>query len=87
MERKYQYRRKLPHCQPDFKAFFITLSKYQRRVLPESVRQIVIDTCLAGNGNIPVVGSLDRDQRNRQQGREDAHRFPAGKAFVEDHSG
>src|SRR5882724_13591728 len=35
----------------------------------------------------PVVRSLDRDQRNRQQGREDAQRFPAGKAFVEDHSG
>src|SRR4029077_7905905 len=60
---------------------------YQHRVLPESVRQTVIDTGLAGNGNILVVRSLDRDQRNRQQGREDAQRFPAGKAFVEDHSG
>jgi hypothetical protein len=61
-----------PTAQPDYKAFFITLSKYQHRVLPESVRQIVIDTCLAGNRNIPLVRSLDRDQRNRQQGRKDA---------------
>ena len=44
---------KTAHCQSDFKAFFITFSEYQRRVLPESVRQIVIDTCLAGNGNVP----------------------------------
>jgi putative transposase len=50
MQRKYEYRRKLPHYQPDFKAFFITFSTYQRWTLPESVRQIVIETCLAGNG-------------------------------------
>jgi REP element-mobilizing transposase RayT len=51
MQRKYEYHRKLPHYQPDFKAFFITFSTHQRWILPESVRQIVIDTCLAGNGN------------------------------------
>ncbi len=49
MQRKYEYRRKLPHYQPDFKALFITFSTYHRWILPESVRQIVIDTCLAGN--------------------------------------
>ncbi len=51
MQRTYEYRRKLPHYQPDFKAFFITFSTHRRWTLPESVRQIVIDTCLAGNGN------------------------------------
>jgi REP element-mobilizing transposase RayT len=50
MQRKYEYRRKLPHYQPDFKAFFITFSTHRRWTLPESVRQLVIDTCLAGNG-------------------------------------
>jgi len=50
MRRRYDYRRKLPHLQPDFKAFFITFSTHRRWVLPETVRQIVIDTCLAGNG-------------------------------------
>jgi putative transposase len=50
MQRKYEYRRKLPHYQPDFKALFITFSTHHRWILPESVRQIVIDTCLAGNG-------------------------------------
>lgn len=50
MQRKYEYRRKLPRYQPDFKAFFITFSTYHRWLLPEPVRQIVIDTCLAGNG-------------------------------------
>ena len=49
MLRKYEYRRKLPHFQPDHKAFFITFSTYQRWILPEGVRDIVIDTCLAGN--------------------------------------
>ena len=50
MQRKYEYHRKLPHYQPDFKAFFITFSTHRRWELPESVRHIVIDTCLAGNG-------------------------------------
>src|SRR5208337_5464098 len=50
MQRKYEYRRKLPHYQPDNKAFFITFSTHARWILPEPVRQIVIDTCLAGNG-------------------------------------
>ncbi len=49
MQRKYEYRRKLPHYQPDFKAFFITFSTHHRWILPESVLHIVIDTCLAGN--------------------------------------
>ncbi len=50
MQRKYEYRPKLPHYQPDFKAFFITFSTHHRWILPESVRQIVLDTCLAGTG-------------------------------------
>lgn len=50
MQRKYEYRRKLPHYQPAFKAFLITFSTHRRWTLPESVRQVVIDTCLAGNG-------------------------------------
>jgi putative transposase len=50
MLRKYEYRGKLPHYQPDHKAFFITFSTYRRWILPEPVRQIVIDICLAGNG-------------------------------------
>jgi putative transposase len=50
MHRKYEYRRKLPHYQPDYKAFFITFSTYERWILPEPVRGIVIDTCLVGNG-------------------------------------
>ena len=50
MQRRYEYRRKLPQFQPDHKVFFITFSTYKRRILPEAVRQIVIETCLAGNG-------------------------------------
>jgi putative transposase len=50
MERRYEYRRKLPHYQPDNKAFFITFSTCKRWILPEPVRGIVIETCLAGNG-------------------------------------
>jgi putative transposase len=50
MQRRYEYRRKLPHYQPDHKAFFITFSTRKRWILPELVRGIVIETCLAGNG-------------------------------------
>lgn len=50
MIRKYVYRRKMPHFQPDFKAFFITFCTYQRWILPEQARDIVMETCLWGNG-------------------------------------
>ena len=50
MERKYEYRRKLPHFQPDHKAFFITFCTNNRWILPESARDIVVEVCLYGNG-------------------------------------
>ncbi len=49
MLRKYEYRRKLPHYQPDHKAFFVTFPTYQRWILPETARDIVVETCLTGN--------------------------------------
>lgn len=49
MDRKYEYRRRLPHYQPDHKAFFITFSTRRRLVLPAVARDIVIETCLAGH--------------------------------------
>jgi putative transposase len=45
----YEYRRRLPHFQPDFKTFFITFCTHQRWILPPAARRIVVDTCLAGN--------------------------------------
>jgi REP element-mobilizing transposase RayT len=45
----YEYRR-LPHFQPDFKIFFITFCTHQCWTLPPAAREIVVDTCLAGNG-------------------------------------
>jgi len=50
MERKYEYRRKLPHYQPDDKAFFITFSTAQRWILPEPARDVVLEVCIYGNG-------------------------------------
>jgi REP element-mobilizing transposase RayT len=50
MLRQYEYRRKMPHFQPDFKAFFITFCTYRRWVIPETARDIVMKTCLSGNG-------------------------------------
>ena len=46
----YEYRRRLPHFQPDYKIFFITFCTDQRWTLPPAARKIVVDTCLAGNG-------------------------------------
>ena len=45
----FNYRRRLPHIQPDFKVFFITFCTYRRWVLPPPARTIVFDTCLAGH--------------------------------------
>jgi putative transposase len=46
----YEYRRRLPHFQPDFKILFITFCTYLRWILPPDARTIVVDCCLAGNG-------------------------------------
>jgi putative transposase len=46
-----EYRRRLPHFQPDFKIFFATFCTYQRWTLPPSARTIVVDACIAGNGS------------------------------------
>ncbi len=45
----YEYRRRLPHLQPDFKIIFITFCTYRRWILPPAARIIVVDSCLAGN--------------------------------------
>jgi REP element-mobilizing transposase RayT len=46
----YEYRRRLPHFQPDFKIIFITFCTYLRWTLTPDARTIVVDTCVAGNG-------------------------------------
>ena len=52
MLRRYEYRRRLPHYQPDFKIFFITFCTYQRWELPGGARQIVLDVFLRGDGKL-----------------------------------
>lgn len=52
MPRKYNYRRKLPHKQWDDKVYFITFSTHHREVLTPGSRDIVLKTCLRGNGNL-----------------------------------
>jgi REP element-mobilizing transposase RayT len=51
MQRHYDYRRKLPHLQPDNKIFFITFSTSKRWMLPNRARDIVMETCLRGDGH------------------------------------
>jgi REP element-mobilizing transposase RayT len=50
MHRKYEYRRGLPHYQPDYKAFFITFITRKRWKLPPEARSIVLDVILRGDG-------------------------------------
>jgi REP element-mobilizing transposase RayT len=45
-DRKYSYRRNLPHMQPDSRCLFVTFRTYQQLVLPEAARDIVLETCL-----------------------------------------
>ena len=49
MLRKYEYRRRLPHYQSDYKALFVTFNTYCRWILPESARAIVFEACLYAN--------------------------------------
>ncbi len=51
MQRRYDYRRKLPRLQPDNKIFFITFSTSKRWILPNLARDIVMETCLRGDGH------------------------------------
>jgi len=55
MLRKYEYRRRLPHYQPDHKIFFITFCTHQRWKLPPSGRQIVVEVCRRGDGGLFVL--------------------------------
>ena len=44
------YRRQLPHLQYDDRQHFVTFCTNHRWILPERVRQIVLDCCLHDNG-------------------------------------
>jgi REP element-mobilizing transposase RayT len=44
------YRRKLPHLQWDDKPQFVTFCTYERWVLPERIRHVVLESCLHDNG-------------------------------------
>ncbi len=44
------YRRQLPHLQRDNKPHFLTFCTYHRWILPEHIRNIVLDCCLHDEG-------------------------------------
>ena len=50
MHAKYEYRRRLPHYQPDGKIFFITFCTYRRWRLTPRARDIVVEVCRRGDG-------------------------------------
>jgi REP element-mobilizing transposase RayT len=50
MQRKYEYRRTLPHYQKDHKAIFATFATQHRWHLPEAAREIVVEACLHVDG-------------------------------------
>jgi REP element-mobilizing transposase RayT len=45
----HEYRRNLPHYQPDHKIFFITFCTFHRWTLPEAARTITLNIILRGN--------------------------------------
>jgi REP element-mobilizing transposase RayT len=47
---KGEYRRHLPHIQCESKPLFVTFVTYKRWILPESIRQIVLNHCLHDHG-------------------------------------
>jgi putative transposase len=50
VQRKYEYRRNLPHYQKDNRILFITYSTWQRWTLPEIGRDLALESCLRANG-------------------------------------
>ncbi|HEV2022952.1 MAG TPA: transposase [Terriglobales bacterium] len=51
LPRKYDYRRKLPHLQKDYRPVFVTFATHTRWELPETARQLALDSSLKQDGN------------------------------------
>jgi REP element-mobilizing transposase RayT len=49
-DRKYSYRRNLPHLQKDSRSLFVTFRTYEKLVLPPAARDIVLETCQYEHG-------------------------------------
>jgi REP element-mobilizing transposase RayT len=50
VQRKYEYRRYLPHYQKDNRILFITYSTWHRWKLPENAKDLALESCLRANG-------------------------------------
>lgn len=48
--RRRSYRRKLPHIHSDSKPLFVTVRTHERWVIPETVRSLVLESCLRFHG-------------------------------------
>ena len=52
MQRKYRYRRNLPHLQWQNRIYFLTFCTHKRQPLTAGARDRVLETCLSGNGKL-----------------------------------
>ena len=50
LQRKYEYRRNLPHYQKDNRILFITYSTWHRWRLPEIAKDLALDSCRRADG-------------------------------------
>ncbi len=50
LDRKYEYRRKLPHYQKPGRAIFVTFCKLGREPFPAAARTVVLQHCLHDHG-------------------------------------
>jgi len=50
MQRKYEYRRYLPHYQKDNRFLFITYSTWHRWHLPPAAKGLALESCVRANG-------------------------------------
>jgi REP element-mobilizing transposase RayT len=50
LQRKYEYRRYLPHYQKNNRALFITYSTWHRWKLPDIARTLALEACVHANG-------------------------------------
>ena len=50
MQRKYKYRRNLPHYQKDNRMLFVTYATWHRWILPDIARDLALQSCLRANG-------------------------------------
>ena len=58
MNRKYNYRRKLPHLQKDNRPVFVSFNTVRQWEIPHRVKDAVLECCLYQHGKMAAIHAV-----------------------------